>query len=143
MSAFLPGLKSWASCLFDREGDVIDITPFVSEAVLKSGIVTGLVHLFVPGSTAALTTIEYEPGAVADLGDALSRIAPEEAAYAHDKRWGDGNGRSHVRAALIGPSITIPVAEKRLILGRWQQVILCELDIRSTRERSVILTIAP
>ncbi|MDO8841247.1 MAG: secondary thiamine-phosphate synthase enzyme YjbQ [Methanocalculus sp.] len=125
------------------EGDVIDITPFVSEAVLKSGIVTGLVHLFVPGSTAALTTIEYEPGAVADLGDALSRIAPEEAAYAHDKRWGDGNGRSHVRAALIGPSITIPVAEKRLILGRWQQVILCELDIRSTRERSVILTIAP
>lgn len=125
------------------EGDVIDITPFVSEAVLKSGIVTGLVHLFVPGSTAALTTIEYEPGAIADLRNALSRIAPEEAMYAHDNRWGDGNGRSHVRAAIIGPSLTLPVAEKRLLLGRWQQAVLCELDIRSTRERSIILTIVP
>jgi secondary thiamine-phosphate synthase enzyme len=125
------------------EGDVIDITPFISEAVLKSEVVTGLVHLFVPGSTAALTTIEYEPGAVADLRSALSRIAPEDAVYAHDKRWGDGNGRSHVRAAIIGPSLTVPVAEKRLLLGRWQQVVLCELDIRSSRERVVILTIAP
>ena len=125
------------------EGDIIDITPFISEALLKSGIVSGLVHLFVPGSTAALTTIEYEPGALSDLRAALSRVVPEETSYEHDRRWGDGNGRSHVRAALLGPSLTIPVAEKRLLLGRWQQAVLCELDIRSTRERSVIMTFIP
>jgi secondary thiamine-phosphate synthase enzyme len=125
------------------EGDVIDITPFVSDAVVKSGADTGIVHLFVVGSTAALTTIEYEPGAMSDLRTALSRIAPADATYAHDDRWGDGNGRSHVRAAIIGPSLSIPFAEKRLLNGTWQQIVLCELDIRHARERSVLLTILP
>lgn len=123
------------------EGDIIDITPHVSEAVHKSGVVTGIVSLFVVGSTAALTTIEYEPGALSDLRSALSRLAPEDAVYAHDQRWGDGNGRSHVRAALIGPSLSLPIVEKRLVTGTWQQIILCELDIRSSRDRSIILTI--
>ncbi|MCQ1539301.1 YjbQ family protein [Methanocalculus taiwanensis] len=125
------------------EGDVIDITPFVLDAVSKSGTETGIVHLFVVGSTAALTTIEYEPGAVADLRKALSRIAPSDAIYAHDDRWGDGNGRSHVRAAIIGPSLSIPVVEKRLLNGTWQQIVLVELDIRHARERSVVVTILP
>lgn len=125
------------------EGDVIDITPFVLDAVLKSGTESGVAHLFIVGSTAALTTIEFEPGAVADLRSALSRIAPSDAPYAHDDRWGDGNGRSHVRAAIIGPSLSIPFAEKRLLNGTWQQIVLCELDIRHARERSVVLMILP
>jgi len=123
------------------EGDIIDITHQVQDAVMESGIVSGIAHLFVVGSTAALTTIEYESGVLADLRNALSRIAPEDVPYAHDSRWGDGNGRSHVRAALIGPSLSIPVAEKRLLTGTWQQIVLCELDVRSMRERSVIVTI--
>lgn len=125
------------------EGDVIDITHFVSDAVVRSGTESGVVHLFVVGSTAALTTIEYEPGAVSDLQTALSRIAPSDIPYAHDDRWGDGNGRSHVRAAVLGPSLSIPFAEKRLLNGTWQQIVLCELDIRHARERSVVLTILP
>lgn len=125
------------------EGDLIDITPFVSDAVARSGTEAGIAHLFVVGSTAALTTIEFEPGAVADLRTALSRISPADTAYEHDSRWGDGNGRSHVRAAIIGPSLSIPFAEKRLLNGTWQQIVLCELDIRHARDRSVIVTILP
>jgi len=125
------------------EGDIIDITSALSDAVRTSGIQTGVLHLFVIGSTAALTTIEYEPGALADLREALDRIAPASASYAHDARWGDGNGRSHVRAAILGPSLSIPVAEGKLLLGTWQQAILVELDIRQSRERMIVLTILP
>ncbi|MBR1369887.1 secondary thiamine-phosphate synthase enzyme [Methanocalculus chunghsingensis] len=125
------------------EGDIIDITSALSDAVRTSGIQTGVLHLFVIGSTAALTTIEYDPGALADLREALDRVAPSGAPYAHDARWGDGNGRSHVRAAILGPSISIPVAEGKLLLGTWQQAILVELDIRQSRERMIVLTILP
>ncbi len=124
-----------------KEGDIIDLTPQVAEAVTGSGIRSGLVHLFVRHSTAALTTIEYEPGVLSDLKRALSVLAPDSAKYAHDSRWGDGNGRSHVKAALVGPSLTVPVEDGRLLCGTWQQIVLLELDVNAGRERSVVCTV--
>lgn len=123
------------------EGDVIDITPRVDEIVKKSGITDGLVSIFIQGSTAALTTIEYEPGVLSDLNRALSVLAPDDISYAHDLAWGDGNGRSHVKAALVGPSLTIPIRKGLLQCGTWQQIVLLELDIRPGRNRSVICTV--
>jgi len=123
------------------EGDVIDITPRVGEIVKKSGITDGLVSIFIQGSTAALTTIEYEPGVLSDLKRALSVLAPDDISYAHDLAWGDGNGRSHVKAALIGPSLSIPIRKGLMQCGTWQQIVLLELDIRSGRNRSVICTV--
>jgi len=125
----------------EREGDIINITPEVKKAVRDSTIHEGIIHLFVQHSTAALTTIEFEPGVVADLKRALSLLAPDDADYAHHLRWDDGNGRSHVKAALVGPSITIPVASGDLMCGTWQQVVLLELDVRAGRERTVICTV--
>ena len=125
----------------EREGDIINITPEVKKAVRDSSIHEGIIHLFVQHSTAALTTIEFEPGVVADLKRALSLLAPDDADYAHHLRWDDGNGRSHVKAALVGPSITIPVASGDLMCGTWQQVVLLELDVRAGRERTVICTV--
>jgi secondary thiamine-phosphate synthase enzyme len=124
-----------------QEGDIIDITPQVREAVRKSKMKTGLVHLFVLHSTAALTTIEYEPGVLNDLRYSLSRIAPDDLPYAHDTRWGDGNGRSHVKAALIGPSLTLPVENGELMCGTWQQIVLLELDVNAGRERTIVCTV--
>lgn len=124
-----------------HEGEIIDITPAVNEAVHQSGVRDGLVHLFVRHSTAALTTIEYENGVLADLARALRVLAPDTATYAHDSRWGDGNGRSHVKAALVGPSLTIPVGGGSLLCGTWQQVVLLELDTNAGRERTVICTV--
>jgi secondary thiamine-phosphate synthase enzyme len=124
-----------------REGDVIDITPQVEKAVTESNVKTGLVHLFVQHSTAALTTIEYEPGVLKDLTRALSVMAPDNADYAHNSRWGDGNGRSHVKAALVGPSITVPVENGQLLCGTWQQVVLLELDVNAGRKRTVICSV--
>lgn len=121
--------------------DLIDITREVSRTIRESGIVEGQVLVFVPGSTAALTTIEYESGVVEDLREALGRLAPEGVPYRHDARWGDGNGYSHVRAALLGPSLTIPVIEGKLVLGAWQQVILCDFDNRP-RKRQVVVQIS-
>lgn len=123
------------------EGDIIDITPTVKAAVRESGIVDGLVHLFVRHSTAALTTIEYENGVLADLKRSLSVLAPDTLPYAHDSRWGDGNGRSHVKAALVGPDLTIPVAAGELMCGTWQQIVLLELDTNAGRERTIICTV--
>ena len=123
------------------EGDVIDITPHVGEIVKKSAITDGLVSIFIQGSTAALTTIEYEAGVLSDLKRALSVLAPDDISYAHDLAWGDGNGRSHVKAALVGPSLTIPIRKGLLQCGTWQQIVLLELDIRSARNRSVICTV--
>jgi secondary thiamine-phosphate synthase enzyme len=123
------------------EGDIIDLSPQVTSIVRESGIAEGLVHVFITGSTAAVTTIEYEPGVLADLGRALSVIAPDAIPYAHDSRWGDGNGRSHVKASVIGPSLTIPVGGGEPLLGTWQQVVLLELDIRRGRTRKVIVTV--
>jgi secondary thiamine-phosphate synthase enzyme len=124
-----------------REGDVLNITPQVEKAVAESGVKTGLVHLFVEHSTAALTTIEFEPGVLADLKRALSVLAPDDVDYAHNSRWGDGNGRSHVKAALVGPSITVPVGNGQLLCGTWQQLVLLELDVNAGRKRTVVCTV--
>ncbi|KQC06517.1 MAG: secondary thiamine-phosphate synthase enzyme [Methanolinea sp. SDB] len=123
------------------EGDIIDITPQVKAAVSESGIKEGMVTVFVNGSTAAVTTIEYEPGVLSDLRRALSVLAPDNISYAHDNRWGDGNGRSHVKASLVGPSLSVPVTGGKPSLGTWQQVVILELDVRSSRTRSLIISV--
>ncbi len=120
-------------------GDVHDLTPSIAEWLAGSGAREGLVTVFVPGSTAAVTTIEFEPGALADLEEALERVAPSDRSYHHDRRWGDGNGFSHLRAALLGPSVTVPVTGGRPVTGTWQQVVLVECDNRP-RDRRVVLT---
>ncbi|MCP8304639.1 MAG: YjbQ family protein [archaeon] len=122
------------------ELDMIDITDSVAKAVKETELRSGIVAVFVPGSTGALTTIEYEPGLLKDFPDMLERIAPKNIYYEHEKRWHDGNGHSHVRASLIGPSLTIPFKDKRLTLGTWQQVVFIELDTRS-RSRELVLQI--
>jgi secondary thiamine-phosphate synthase enzyme len=123
------------------EGDIIDLTAGVRSAVAESGVDEGLVNLFITGSTAALTTIEFEPGVLSDLKRALSVMAPNNIPYEHDRAWGDGNGRSHVKAALVGPSLTIPFRKGVLLTGTWQQIVLLELDTRSTRQRTVHVTV--
>lgn len=122
------------------ENDIIDITEQTSEAIRQSKVKNGIVTLFVSGSTAAITTIEYEPGLRYDFPKMLSRVAPKDIEYKHDNAWHDGNGHSHVRASLIGPSLTIPFTNGNLMLGTWQQVVFLEMDT-SSRERNVILQI--
>lgn len=117
--------------------DLIDITRSVARNISDVGIDQGTSVLFVPGSTAALTTIEYESGAVQDLMEAIERMTPRGMHYNHDARWGDGNGYSHVRAALLGPSLAIPIFDGQLLLGTWQQIVLCDFDNRP-RERRII-----
>lgn len=124
------------------EGDIIDLTPEIRSIIGESGIAEGMVHIFVTGSTAAVTTIEYEPGVLSDLNRALSVVAPDGIPYAHDSRWGDGNGRSHVKASIVGPSLTIPVGGGEPLLGTWQQVVLLELDVRRGRTRTVMVTVS-
>ncbi|MBN2735148.1 MAG: YjbQ family protein [Methanomicrobiaceae archaeon] len=124
------------------EGDIVNITPYISSAVEKSGVVSGTINIFSEGSTGALTTIEYETGVLEDFKRALSKIAPDDISYAHDAVWGDGNGRSHVKAAFIGPSLTLPVRDCRPLLGVWQQVVFLELDVKPKRERQVFCTVA-
>jgi len=120
--------------------DIVDISEEVDRCLAKSGRAQGLVHLFIPGSTAAVTTIEYEQGAVGDLKKALDRLAPRDIAYEHDRRWGDGNGYAHVRAALLDPSLTIPVQNGKMLLGTWQQIVLCDFDNRP-RNREILVQI--
>jgi secondary thiamine-phosphate synthase enzyme len=129
-------------CLeFDTSvGDVIDITEKVAAAIQESGLHSGIVVVFVPGATGAVTTIEHEPGLVDDIRATLERIAPMQNEYAHDQRWGDGNGHSHIRASLIGPSLTVPFQGVQLTLGTWQQIVFLELDNRP-RTRRIILQI--
>jgi secondary thiamine-phosphate synthase enzyme len=122
------------------EGDVRDVTPLVEESVAKAEVREGLVNVFVTGSTAAVSTMEYEPGLIEDLSTALERIAPRGAEYKHHLRWGDDNSHSHIRATIVGPGLTIPVAGGRPLLGTWQQVVLIELDTRP-RERSLVVTV--
>lgn len=117
-------------------GDTLDLTPCVAAIARKSKIKNGTVTVFCPGSTGGITTIEYESGALEDLKQAMERMAPSNIPYAHDRRWGDGNGFSHVRAALIGPSLTVPLVENELALGTWQQIVLIDCDNRA-RRRSV------
>lgn len=122
------------------ENDIIDITNQTASEVKESRLQDGIVTVFVPGSTAAVTTIEYEPGLKKDFPCMLSRIAPREVQYEHNKTWHDGNGHSHVRASLIGPSLTIPFKDGNLMIGTWQQIVLLEMDTRD-RERNVVLQI--
>ena len=122
------------------EGDMIDMTSQLSNIVKESKIKNGTVTIFVSGSTAAVTTIEYESGLIHDFPEMLSRIVPKDLEYEHDNTWHDGNGHSHIRSSLIGPSITIPIIHGKLTLGTWQQVVLLEMDTRS-RNRTVILQI--
>jgi len=124
-----------------REGDILDITKDVRDVVRESGVRNGILHLFVQHSTAALTTIEFEPGVLADLKRSLSVLAPDNLPYAHDTKWGDGNGRSHVKAALVGPSLSVPIAGGALACGTWQQIVLLELDVNAGRERTVLCTV--
>ncbi len=118
--------------------DIINITDRASRAVAKSGLKDGVLTLFVKGSTASISTIEYEPNLVKDLRDALERLVPSDTEYAHTKTWGDFNGHSHVRATLMGPSVAIPFAGKKLLLGTWQQIILIDFDTHP-RQREVFL----
>ena len=122
------------------ENNMIDITGQTSKAVKESKLEDGIVTVFVSGSTAAITTIEYEPGLTQDFPRMLSRIAPKDIEYQHDNTWHDGNGHSHVKASLIGPSLTIPFKDGNLMLGTWQQLVLIETDTRP-RERKIILQI--
>ena len=124
-----------------REGDIINITDAIGTAIQESGIKDGVAHLFVQHSTAALTTIEYEPGVLSDLRRALSVLAPDSADYAHNARWGDGNGRSHVKAALVGPSLTVPLQGGTLMCGTWQQIVLIECDVNAGRNRTIVCTV--
>ena len=120
------------------DGDTINITSEVEHAIRSSALSDGVVVLFVVGSTAGLTTIEYEPGAVADLNRMFEKIAPRNAEYEHHLRWHDDNGHSHVRAALLGPSLSVPFAGGKLTLGTWQQIILVDFDTRPRRREVVV-----
>jgi len=122
------------------QDDAHDITEIVAAAVTQSGVTRGLATVFVVGSTAGVTTIEFEPGAVSDLNRLFEEIAPRHQDYRHHLRWGDDNGSSHVRAALLGPSLTVPFADGMLILGTWQQIMLIEFDTRP-RKREIVVQV--
>lgn len=119
------------------DADVIDITGEVGRAIANSGLENGTVTVFSPSATSALTTIEFESGCVRDLQRLFDEIAHPDRHYAHNARWGDGNGHSHVRAALLGPSLTVPFVEGQLTLGTWQQIIFVDFDNRSRRRELV------
>ena len=123
-----------------EEDDIIDVTKQTSDALRESELNNGIVNVFVAGSTAAVTTIEYEPGLRYDFPKMLSRIAPKDIQYRHDETWHDGNGHSHVRASLVGPSLTIPFSNGALLLGTWQQIVMLEMDTRP-RERALTIQI--
>ena len=127
---------------FNTKGDtdITDITSQVDQKLKESSLTQGSVLIFVPGSTGALTTIEYESGLVKDMQDALDRLVPRELEYAHNRMWGDGNGHSHVRASMLGPSLNLPFNDGSLMLGTWQQIVFLDLDNRS-RSRKLIVQI--
>lgn len=133
-------LTEYISVKTKGEVDIIDLTDKIEGAVENSGLSKGIVTIFVPGSTGALTTIEYEPGLLQDFPAALERIAGRDISYEHETRWHDGNGHSHVRASLLGPSLTVPFNDSKLILGTWQQIVFVELDVRS-RARNLVVQI--
>ncbi|HLN34310.1 MAG TPA: secondary thiamine-phosphate synthase enzyme YjbQ [Nitrososphaeraceae archaeon] len=120
------------------ENDIIDITSNVNKILLESQMKNGIVTLFVVGSTAAVTTIEYEPGLRKDFPRMLERIASKDIEYEHDNTWHDGNGHAHVRASLIGPSLTVPFVDGKFTLGTWQQIVFLELDTRSRNRKIVV-----
>jgi secondary thiamine-phosphate synthase enzyme len=122
------------------DGDILDLTPKVRESVAQAEIKNGTALVFVPGATAAITTIEYEPGLLKDLPEFLERILPSGKSYHHDQTWGDGNGYAHMRAALIGASFTCPIVGGKLVLGTWQQIVLLEFDNRP-RQREIVVQV--
>ena len=119
---------------------MIDLTDDIIEIIRKSKISNGIITIFVVGSTGSIITIEFEPGLIKDFPEMLNRIIPKELNYGHEKMWHDGNGHSHVKASLIGPSLTIPIIEKKLCLGTWQQIVFLELDTKG-RDRELVLQI--
>lgn len=119
------------------ENDIVDITKDITKIIGDSGLTKGSALIFVPGATGALSTIEYEPGLVRDLPELLNRLIPKNQPYHHNETWHDGNGHSHLRATLIGPSLTIPFEKKQPILGTWQQIVFLEFDNRSRKRRIV------
>jgi secondary thiamine-phosphate synthase enzyme len=120
--------------------DLHDLTVEVQQVVTASGIQTGVAHLFNVGSTAAVGTLEFEPGLQEDLPDLLDRLIPPSDQYGHEQTWHDGNGHSHLQATLLGPSLTVPVARGRLVLGTWQQIVHLECDVRP-RQRILVVTV--
>jgi secondary thiamine-phosphate synthase enzyme len=128
------GIRTQGEC------DLIDITAQVEREVLDSGINSGTVTLFINGSTAGISTIEYESGLVSDFPSMWDRIVPKNISYQHDRRWGDGNGHSHVRASLLGPSLVVPFTDRILHLGTWQQIIVADFDNRP-RSREIVAQI--
>jgi secondary thiamine-phosphate synthase enzyme len=120
--------------------DVIDITNKVTKIVEQSGIQIGLVNVFCSGSTGSITTIEFESGVINDLKKAIEKIVPSNIPYEHDKRWGDGNGFSHVRAAIMKPSLTVPIIKGKMALGTWQQIVFMDFDNRG-RDRKILVQI--
>jgi len=118
--------------------DVLDVTPQVAQAVQQSGVQAGVVTVFCPGSTGGLTTIEYENGVIADLQQVFDQLAPPGRDYRHHLRWGDDNGHAHVRAALIGPSLSVPFVQGRLTLGTWQQIVFLDFDTGPRTRRLVV-----
>ena len=127
---------------FSSEGDgtIVNLTDTILRMIGESEIQEGQVNVFVPGSTAAVTTIEFEPGLLQDLPEFFEKIIPSDIEYKHDATWGDGNGFSHLRAALVGPSITVPISNGKLLTGRWQQIVFIDFDNRP-RKRSVQINI--
>jgi len=136
----LPVFTKRLSLRTEGENDMVDITPEVQQAVDESGFADGVAVVFVPGSTAAVTTIEFEPGLAKDFPDMLERVAPKGVDYEHQEAWHDDNGRSHVKASLVGPSLTVPFEEGSLTLGTWQQIVFVELDI-APRGREVVVQV--
>ncbi|MBD3406644.1 MAG: YjbQ family protein [Candidatus Lokiarchaeota archaeon] len=129
------GLQTEGNC------DMIDITQKVADVVIKSGLKTGICTVFCPGSTGSIITIEYEDGLLQDFPEAMERLAPRDAVYEHHLRWRDGNGHSHIRASIIGPSLTVPFVDTRLTLGTWQQIAFVDFDNKSRDRKLEILII--
>jgi secondary thiamine-phosphate synthase enzyme len=124
----------------DTKGDtdIIDVTSRVAAIVASSGIKDGIVLVFAPGSTAAITTLEYEPGLVFDLREALERLVPRDMHYKHHERWHDGNGHSHIRASLLGQGSSFPVIKGNILLGTWQQIVFIDMDNRPRSRQAVV-----
>jgi len=120
------------------ENDMVDLTGEIERIVRESGVREGIACVFVPGSTGAVTTIEYEPGLMKDMPAALERIAPRDEYYHHHETWHDYNGHSHVRASIIGPSLTIPITNGKIVHGTWQQIVFMEMDVRSRHRRILV-----
>jgi secondary thiamine-phosphate synthase enzyme len=136
----LPAYSEQLQLSTEGDGDAVDITYGVARAVHASGVNHGIASVFVPGSTAAITTMEHEPGGIQDLRDALERLIPTEGDYAHNRLNQDTNSHAHIRAAIVGPSATIPIEARRLLLGTWQKIVLLDFDDRP-RERTVIVSV--